>query len=282
MPARPVHIPIRARPIEHEAGVTDGEEASPRVRRFGSLEIVGGRAEAPVAYLYLGLAGVLFLLLVVWVTGYGLGRHDEKSAYSARLSSSGAEAPSVTDPLNEPRSGSPLPSADAGRVTEPDPRPVTGTRPSPTTPEPRPSGPSAGPGAGSGSGATPATVPMSPTAVITAAGPVAGDPREDGLNYLVIASNVVQDEAVRLPAFLAEFGIPAASVPVLDRRGQAANDPPRYTVVVLAGVPGNQFSARAEERERLVQRIAQLGRVWSRERGGTVDFRDPLWQRYSR
>ncbi len=266
--------------MEPEAGAREGEgEAPARIRKFGSAEIVDGRVHAPVAYLYLTLAGVLAVFFIVWTAAYSLGRHDERAGYRDRLAAERDEGPLVSDPLNQvadrgspARSGSP-PATDrpvtGGRTTEP-------TRQTPPPPREEPRAPvRTDPGAGQ-----PAPAP-GPTSVLTARGPVASDPREGGLNYLVIASSVVQEEALRVPGFLEEFGIPAIAVPNLDRSGRPANNPPRYTVVVLQGVPGNQFSARAEERRRLEQRIAQLGRVWQRERGGSTDFRDPLWSRYN-
>ncbi|TVQ61218.1 MAG: hypothetical protein EA378_09375 [Phycisphaerales bacterium] len=280
--SRPHHIPIRARPLEHETPA-GGDEAPPRLRRFGAAEVYDGRVQAPVAYLYLSLAAVLAVLFLVWTAAYSMGRHDERSGYRDRLAADRDEGPLVSDPLNQVAD-----RGSSGRTgsTPPPPvdRPVTGgrsgeARQPTTTPreEPRPPTRTEASPAPGGSPA-PAT---GATAILTPGGGVASDPRESGLNYLVIASNVPQEEASRLPAFLDEFGIPAIAVPNLDRSGRPANNPPRYTVVVLQGVPGNQFSARAEERRRLEQRIAQLGRVWQRERGGSTDFRDPLWSRYN-
>ena len=120
-------------------------------------------------------------------------------------------------------------------------------------------------------------------AFIVAGGALEADPRIAGDNYLMIASRAAKidlAEARRVTAFFQENGLEVVCVPV-DRGSRASNNAGYYDVFVLQGVPGDQFSARRNEREDLERRVAQLGRTWQREHTGTTDFQRPQWTKHT-
>lgn len=120
-------------------------------------------------------------------------------------------------------------------------------------------------------------------AYLVAGGALDVDPRKGGDNYLMIASKAAQidqAQARRLTSFFQVNGLEVVCVPV-DLRAGGSNNPGYYDVFVLQGVPGDQFSARRNEREDLERRVAQLGQIWKREHDGTTSFQSPQWTKHT-
>ncbi|MCH7961141.1 MAG: hypothetical protein IIC49_02275, partial [Planctomycetes bacterium] len=122
-------------------------------------------------------------------------------------------------------------------------------------------------------------VVQSPSAEPDLAG-LPADTRVAGDNYAVLASNVGREEAIRAALFLTERGVP--TVPVgMESDTVGGNNQERMFLISLFGVPGERFSAMRDERKALEERVRALGRIWSREYRGTVDFRAPQWTKYT-
>ncbi|MCC7408682.1 MAG: hypothetical protein IT442_11470 [Phycisphaeraceae bacterium] len=85
------------------------------------------------------------------------------------------------------------------------------------------------------------------------------DPRQDGLNYLVLA-HCSEDEARKLVSFLHEQALESAAF--LSHNGSL------FKVVVLRGFTAEQLSTDANE---LRQKLLSLGRLWQQRYGG-ADF----------
>ena len=120
---------------------------------------------------------------------------------------------------------------------------------------------------------------QSPSAEPDLAG-LPADTRVAGDNYAVLASNVGREEAIRAALFLTERGVP--TVPVgMESDTVGGNNQERMFLISLFGVPGERFSAMRDERKALEERVRALGRIWSREYRGTVDFRAPQWTKYT-
>jgi hypothetical protein len=107
------------------------------------------------------------------------------------------------------------------------------------------------------------------------------DPREQGLNYLALV--VLSKEHARDAVdFLAKNGVLAFAIP-LDIDGGAPKNPPQdaYRVYAGPGVTSQQYKANDPAMGRLERRVAELGRVWSREHRGPSDFRSPGWVKFA-
>jgi len=119
-----------------------------------------------------------------------------------------------------------------------------------------------------------------PTGIMSPSGFLAQDPRESGLNYLVLATLSTQQAAEAI-SFLYSNSVTVIGVPVVDSRGSSANNPSRYTLYSLGvAIPGNQWSAMSQARMQHQQRIASLGARWQQERRGTSDFSQTNWEKF--
>jgi hypothetical protein len=116
--------------------------------------------------------------------------------------------------------------------------------------------------------------------VLSVRGELDRDPRQDGYNYLELATLSLK-QAESAMGFLADRGVHSIAVPVVENGGGGANNPVRYRLVSIeVAIPGEQFRAMRVARldhERLIER---LGSEWRREYNGVSDFARPLWKRY--
>lgn len=254
-----------------------------------------GRISVPITAVYAFVSAALLLAVVTWVVAYkvGFGRGERETLREFGLVDPGpardlargpdplATTPPSFDPETTGRTGtgetreSPT-RADNARPRDPETqnaRPQdTGpgdTRPGTTT-ETRPAEPSG---------------PIATASLIGPSGALAEDPRESGLNYLKLASNVPRPETTELVAFLSERGLPALAVMTrpgsVDSGGGATNDSDRFDLYAIdLAVPGARFSAMRSQRERLQEQAARLGSQWRRERQGTVDLARTNWELY--
>lgn len=202
--------------------------------------------------LYGIVAGALLLAVACWSIGYRVGFGRGEDAWAAQEAGSG-ERTYPRDPLNG--GGAETPRGGAGAD--------------------KPVGGSGGTDSGGGAG-----VQAPRGQVVTARGLAERDPRQEGFNYLELAtlSRAQVEDAV---VFLAGEGVEAIGVPEVDSRGGGANNPVRYRLVSIeVAIPSEQFRAMRTQRldhEGLIQR---LGRVWQKEHKGASDFGSPLWKRY--
>ncbi len=189
---------------------------------------------------YMGIALIIVLLSITWVVGYARGNEEGKGKAAE-------EAEPKT--LEYQPSQTPEVLDDPARVIEPRVTPEPGPRVSPPTP------------------------------VLAWDGRT--DPREAGVNYFAIV-RMRWNDAEAAAAFLSEHGVPSAAVPVsssVDLARVRANNGLCF-VIALEGFPSESFRASKSERDALVVRIKDAGRVW-KEQGGTDDFSDGgLWARY--
>ncbi len=116
--------------------------------------------------------------------------------------------------------------------------------------------------------------------VLSARGELDRDPRQDGYNYLELAT-LSRGQAESAMGFLADRGVHSIAVPVVEKGAVGANNPTRYRLVSIeVAIPGEKFRAMRAARldhERLIER---LGSEWRREHNGASDFARPLWKRY--
>jgi len=118
----------------------------------------------------------------------------------------------------------------------------------------------------------PSTTPALGSGVMSPSGFLETDPREYGLNYLVLAT-LSTEQAADAISFMYSNGVTIIGVPALDNQSSRANNPSRYTLYSLGvAIPGNQWSAMSSARTQHQQLISNLGARWQRERRGASDF----------
>lgn len=105
------------------------------------------------------------------------------------------------------------------------------------------------------------------------------DPRQERTNYLRLATGVSAADARAAVDYLKGQGVEALAAPQLDSRGVPKNNPPRYDLFGLFGIPSDRYSAMADERERYTLRLIEAGESW-RASGGAMKFIEPSWERF--
>lgn len=237
------------------------------MRQVGAAVFEDGHFSAPVSYLYLGLAVFLLAVVVSWSAAYSIGYSAREREISQAFGPDQTqdETPRINEPLtNDDPTAPPRSTGIIDRTVEEPARQPEQAREEPA-------------------GATrPATARIGPEDVLTASGPAATDPRQGGLNYLVLVGNsngLEQDEALALVEFMAVGGVNVVAIPI-DGTARGANNPPRYRIVGDLGIPGGAFTARRDERERYQARAQELGGRWLAQ-GGSTRFDGPLWMKYS-
>ncbi len=195
----------------------------------------GRTVRMPVGYFFIGVA----ILIVAFVAGWAIGH--QRGAAASRAEIAGLKERTL-GPVNDPV----LDPSAADRPSAPPPA----ARPEPR----RPASPSAG------------------EVNSTTEEPVIGsDPRQTGLNYLIIARED-PDTAVRAARFLERNGVPVAVFP----------DPgnPRFHLVTSRqGFPRGTLSS--PEAIRLKQEVLRLGKIWTRDERGPSDFDDAYFFKQS-
>ncbi|MEM1331097.1 MAG: hypothetical protein AAGG07_11095 [Planctomycetota bacterium] len=215
----------------------------------------GARSELriPLSWAYIGGAGALLLFLLVWTTGYHLGARDRERELADRFGARTAGG-GIVEPLEVEELDRPL-AEDTGRSA-----PARTQRPT------------------ASQGATPTG--GRPGDALTPEGAASSDPREAGLNYLVLAQGLSFEEAQDAVRFLSEGGLRAVATPI-DRSRRGSNNPVRYRLLVAQGFEGGggKFAASKAERDRIRERAMQLGERWQRQ-GGSSSFPEPMWMKY--
>lgn len=234
-------------------GVTRAERSA---ATFEDEPAQQGEFRISATKLYLGIAIALVMIVGAWAAGYQIGQREATERLAASVRDESVVAPPRT--INEPRANAD-PSVPAGGTGGETSRETT----RPSTEQP------------------PATrpAPLPDNWVLLADGLRAGDPRIPGTNYLELAT-LPRDQAEDALNFLAGRGVRAIGVPV-DSRGQAGNNPSRYTLISLGlAVPSGQYSSTTAERRDHERLVAAIGADWMRDRRGGSNFSQTLWRRY--
>jgi len=206
------------------------------------------------------------LLLVIWSLGVRYGESRAEASYAASLTGPRLtpSEPSAFD-SGSPAAPPPFSAPDGGRPTD-----AAGTPPPEATP-------------------APATSAERMPVLFTSQGALDRDPRVEGNNYLKLASNVPFDQAVGAVVFLADRGVSAlavATTPVrgdaasVDRADAGANNPVRYDLFSLRGIPSERYSRSADERREHQRAVQRLGREWLQRPEGLINFDQTFWTKY--
>ncbi len=209
---------------------------------------------------YTLIAVALVLIVAAWAGGYKIGFGDGKDEMSRFMGDQPIVSPRQANTAPDSRSSQP-PRDDQARAQT---SPQTSTQTSPPTSAPDNTAASARPG----------------SAIMTPEGFLTRDPREAGMNYLMLAT-LPAEQAADAISFMKANGVTIIGVPKLDSGRASANNPSRYTLYSLGlAIPGNQWSSMSAQRRDHQQMIANLGARWQRERRGGSDFSQTLWEKY--
>lgn len=229
------------------------------------LLLAGGRLRVPKYVVWLGIA----LLVLAVVAAYIIG---------ARMAGNKADNPSsrLTPPVLEPTDTPGTSGSEANDLSKANETKANANNTNPTKPDNTKQTPVAQREAGT-------VNPPAGAVALTARGWLASDPREDGLNYLLLASlNLTESEDAIV--FLNENGLETFALYVDPSRVRGNNpDPTRpYRLFVSRGITSDEYSKKLTARTSLEGQVARLGPRWQKERKGSSNFAKPDWQKYSR
>lgn len=212
-----------------------------------------------VAKFYTLVAIALVLIVGAWAGGYQIGYGDGKDEMAQYLPDQPVVSPQGTSNASPESTDEPA-AANRNTTSEPTTQPQTNAQ---TTRPPQ-----------TGNQARSASDLMIPNGFRT------DDPRSPGMNYLALAT-LPTEQAADAIRFMSANGVTVIGVPVLDSRGNSANNPSRYSLYSLGlAIPGNRWSAMSNQRLEHQQMIANLGARWQRERRGGSDFSQTNWEKY--
>lgn len=100
-----------------------------------------------------------------------------------------------------------------------------------------------------------------------------------GWNYLV-AATLNRADAELAAQYLVQNGLPVKLVPKdrVDPNSARANNG-LWQVLILRGVPRDQYTKRRTEREALTSQVQRLGKKWKAEnKKAPTDFAEPYWE----
>lgn len=220
--------------------------------------------------IYLAGAGLLVVVLIIWAIAYNVGQGQERAKAERQLNLIAPQG--IRDPLRDgpgPGTGAAAGKAAPAIVTSP-PVGRVGT------------GGTVGTASAGGSATASPSAGRSENSdgpmVRTGTGVEFGvDPRQAGLNYLLVEGRLDRASAERIFNFLRASGVPAFAI--VDERGGAVNNPPLYLVGVDRGVTAEEFRARAQSRTDVEALIRRLGKVYQTEHRGNTDFSRTSWER---
>ncbi|MCC6969200.1 MAG: hypothetical protein IT434_03180 [Phycisphaerales bacterium] len=250
----------------------------------------------PRTWVYFGVAIVLGLIAGAWVIAYRSGHGAaEKELAGSLVGGTRTDQPKVNEPENpaklaeKPIGVTPTAPKDGGRPTgaqppkpEPKNEPKAESKPESrpeTKPKPEAPKPEAGRKAEEGVLITlPVDDPGKP--VLTSKGAVDADPRQPGMNYMVLVGGLPRDEARTMIAYLSANGLEAVGVPmnVVDRAGRVVNNQPLFKVVCVGGISRQQFRDKDSARTNLEQAAAGLNERWLRDTKSRWSFAKTYWE----
>jgi hypothetical protein len=223
--------------------------------------LAGGRLRLPKYVVWLTIAVIVLAVVAAYIIGARFGDSDAQ--------------PRITPPVLEPSDG------------------VTRAEASPSSPDGTDARPAGGAGQVSSSDnvkplprqARDAAVLVPPAGAValTAKGWLPSDPRQDGLNYLLLASFNLT-EAEDAVVFLSENGLETFALYVDPSRIRGNNpDPTRpFRLFASRGITSDEYSKKMTARTGIEGQVARLGPRWQKERKGSSNFAKPDWQKYSR
>ncbi|MBL8762509.1 MAG: hypothetical protein JNL50_14535 [Phycisphaerae bacterium] len=240
----------------------------------------------PRTWVYFGVAIVLGLLAGAWVVAYRSGH----AAAEKELAGSLVGGPRTEQPkVNEPGAGLKSPDTSTGvtpNVSKEGAKPAGGegakaepkteAKPPARVEPPKPEG---GKKPDDGLLITlPVDDPTKP--VLTSKGAVDADPRQPGLNYMVLVGGLPRDEARTMIAYLSANGLEGVGVPmnVVDRSGRVVNNEPLFKVVCVGGISRQQFRDKDPARTNLEQAAAALNERWLRDTKSRWSFAKTYWE----
>ena len=243
----PQAAPVEAKPAP--APVIQPRPAEPE--RGGLMLKPGSAVRVPVGYLYVTAAIAVVLVFGSFMLGYQAAQNAAERERRLALTDGSAGEAALLDPLAV-GNGSGTTPVDPGLSSRPQ---GGGTVTPADTPDIISTPARPRPGGDTGSGL--------PNAYFVGDG--VADPRADGLNYWVVATQA-EDEAKKIARFLAARNVAV----VVARSGRD------YEVTTLQGFARNP--ANDPEGRSLQERIRDLGRLYRSSEGGATDFAD-MWAR---
>ena len=108
------------------------------------------------------------------------------------------------------------------------------------------------------------------------------DPRGTALNYLWVETVTTLADADGIVAFLQANGLPAVAVPrsKVDIATARAKNERNWEVVLLEGIPSNEYRASATRRRALEDRVKALGQQLAKEGLSAFNLSSPPWKKY--
>lgn len=250
-------VPTKQTAWDSSGGVSRAERSAAAMLDGEVVDDSGIRLSSPMFYTLIAVG--FALILAAWTIGYQRGNAAGKKAIEPYVRDQPVVRPTETT------ASSPRVNRPGGGADQPNAMTTPTTTPTATSP------------------ATSTTIPTGTArglAVMSPSGFIDTDPREPGLNYLVLAT-LNTEQAADAISFLYLHSVPVIGVPVVDNRSSGANNPSRYRLYSLGvAIPGNQWSAMSVERSQHQKLIADLGARWQRERRGGSDFSQTNWEKY--
>lgn len=242
----------------------------------------------PRTWVYFGVAIVLGLIAGAWVIAYRSGHAAaEKELAGSLVAGPRTEQPKINEPgakpIERPVDSAPSAPKEAAKPTAvqpPNPEIRVPARPEPKSeakPEVQP--PEGGKKTEDGLVITlPVDDPSKP--VLVSKGAVDADPRQPGMNYMVLVGGLPRDEARTMIAYLSANGLEAVGVPmsVVDRTGHVVNNQPLFKVVCVGGISRQQFRDKDPARTNLEQAAAALNERWLRDTKSRWSFAKTYWE----
>ncbi len=222
--------------------------------------LAGGRLRVPKYLVWLAIAIILLAVVIAYI----IGARSGSTPIEPRLT------PPILEPTDQPEDRSSSPAA--GTASSAAQQPKSGNVKSDNEKlVPR-----------EGRDGT-VLIPPAGAVALTAKGWLPSDPRQDGLNYLLLASfNLTESEDAVV--FLSENGLETFALYVDPSRVQGNNpDPTRpFRLFVSRGISSDEYSKKMTARTGVEGQVARLGPRWQKERKGSSNFAKPDWQKYSR
>ncbi len=212
----------------------------------GRPALVGRLIVLPVPFALIGLGVLVVIAAVLWATAWNMGDRRARAEEQAKFAAMGGSR--IVDPIGAADSRLETPSNDTPPVAPPSSR---------------------------NTNQIPVEQPVSPAGT-------RGDPRQDGYNYLRLAT-LEQAHAREGVDRLIAGGVDAFMVPLESNRSRGNNTArpaSRFIVYLSQGFPGGrEFSSSRRDREQLVLRAKRIGAVWAKD-GGPTGFQEPFWDKY--
>lgn len=245
--------PARTSPV----GVQPAPEPKPLLTEgVGRPALVGRLIVLPVPFALIGLGVLVVIAAVLWATAWNMGDRRARAEEQAKFTAMGGSR--IVDPIGT-----------TGTGQQPSPNDTPSNAP------PSNDTPPVAPPFSNNADQTPSGRPVLPAGAH-------GDPRQDGFNYLRLAT-LERAQAREGVDRLIAGGVDAFMVPLESSRSggnNTARPASRFVVYLAQGFPGGrEFSSSRRDREQLVSRAKRIGEAWAKD-GGPTGFQEPFWDKY--